>query len=124
MYTCPHCSERSFSPLRKSGASSTFPGRCPACGGLAYVSGWRHALSSVVLETSFWGTIFIALIYRNWLLLALFPLGFLVWSLIVSAAFPLQPIDREAVFAARRSAFGHALMAGVVLAAVSLAGAH
>jgi hypothetical protein len=126
MHACPHCSEPSFSPLRKFRSSGTFPGRCPACGGLAFVSGWGHALSSVVLETSFWGALFVALLFRRWVALALFPLALLVWSLVVSSTFPLRPIEREAVSAARFSAVGHALIAAVVLAAVLLLvrGAH
>jgi len=118
MYACPHCSEPSFSLLRKSRSSSTFPGRCPACGGLAFVSGWGHALSSIVLETGFWGAIFVALLYRNWLPLLLFPLGLLAASAIVGSAFPLKPIEREAVSASRTSAVGHVLLAAAILAAV------
>jgi hypothetical protein len=123
MHPCPHCSELSFSLLRKSRSSSTFPGRCPACGGIAFVSGWSHPLSSVLLETGFWGAILVVLLYRNWLPLLLFPLGLLVWSLVVGSAFPLRPIQRESVSASRTSAVGHIVIAAVVLAAVLLLGA-
>jgi hypothetical protein len=69
---------------------------------------------------SFWGTILFALLSGRWLALALYPLGLLVFGLIVGSAFPLRPIEREAVLAARRSVVGHALIAAVVVAAVLL----
>jgi hypothetical protein len=117
MFACPQCSQFGFTAWRKLNATSTFPARCSNCGGLAFVSGWAHLLSTLVCEVILWGSIIAALLLRSWLALALLPLGIAIWGVILSTLFPLKPIERGAVQSARRSSFIQLSFAALFLVA-------
>ena len=120
MFACPHCGQITIGTWRKFNASSTFPAKCASCGGLAFVSGWAHAGSTLAVEVSFWGTIVAAIVLKNWLALLVFPLGLFVWSLIIGRVFSLKPITPLAVSASRRSAAIQVFVASVIMIAVAM----
>jgi hypothetical protein len=97
----------SFTSWRKANASSTFPARCPECGGLSYVSGWAHAATAFIAELMLWGTVVLSLVVRSWWLLLVLPLVIFLWSLLVGVTFSLRPIEGVAVQKARRNAAFH-----------------
>jgi uncharacterized membrane protein YidH (DUF202 family) len=98
MYACPHCSQLSFSGWRKFGASSSLPASCPRCRGLAYVSGWVHGLSTLVLQTALIGSALVALHFHSWLVFAvLFASAVCAQVLAVASYSTLRPIAREGV---------------------------
>jgi hypothetical protein len=115
MFICPHCSKPAFSNWQKFNASSTFPARCSSCGSLAFVSGWAHAISALILEVAFWGAIILAIFMRSWFGLLLLPVTIIVLSAAIGSIFPLKPIYPAAVSAARRSAAIQITLGALVL---------
>ena len=119
MHACPHCQAHSISAWRKFDAASTRPARCAQCGGLSYVAfrGWR-VITAAMPELLFWGSILLALALRSaWWLLA-FPLGMVGLVYANNAVTVLQPIQADAVTAARWSVLRHvAIGASCVLLA-------
>ena len=120
MFACPHCGQITIGTWRKFSASTTFPAKCSSCGGLAFVSAWAHAASTLAFETLFWGTIVAAIILKSWLALLVLPLGLFAWSLIVGRMFPLRPITPLAVSVSRRSAAIQVFAAVVIILAVAI----
>jgi hypothetical protein len=110
----------SFGTWRKLNATSVLPARCSTCGGLAFVSAWAHAATSIVFEALFWGAIIAAIALKSWLALFAFPVGAVIWSLSVGRVYSLKPIERSAVSASRRSAVVQIVVAIVLIFSASL----
>jgi hypothetical protein len=123
MNPCPSCHELSITAWQTSLATRRFPVRCDRCGGLSYVPGWRHAITIVVVEGAFWGTIIIALALRSWLALLACPAIWLAWYALGPSQFELKTTDAASAAAARKRAVRYviALMATLLMAGLLLA---
>ena len=123
MYSCPHCGKLSFGAWRKANATSNLPASCSRCGGLAFVSGWVHVTSHLVLEALLWGAIIAAIALKSWMALLIFPVGAVIALLVQNRVSSLKPIEMSAVVAARRaSAIQFGVLVAIILVASVLSG--
>jgi hypothetical protein len=76
MYACPHCSERTITAWKKSGASDLWPARCPLCNGLARLSGWAGFSASLAADFAFWVPVVAGLALRSWIVFLVLLIGF------------------------------------------------
>ncbi|MDR1935393.1 MAG: hypothetical protein LBS49_07410 [Candidatus Accumulibacter sp.] len=103
---------------KKVNATSIRPARCPSCGGLSYVSGWYHALVSLLLEVATWGSLIAALVLRSWYALLLWPLGVALVFLLQASGARLRATDAAAVSRARKRCVVELLVFAGAMAAV------
>ncbi len=121
MHTCPHCGEATIPAWRKSGATSLRPARCGRCGGLSYVSGWTHALASLLAEVALWGGIALAVALQRWAGLLVSILGLAAVVYLVTARSKLVAVAPEAVRKARARFVLEMLVAAAIVWGLYLA---
>ena len=113
MYHCPACDKECITAMEKINASSVFPKTCRKCNNQYYTS--RIGVFPLILsfDVLFWGSIFLALMFKSWLIFLAFPIGIFFVGFLTAKYTKLREITPSEV---KRSRKGTALF--VVFAAL------